>query len=103
MFGAAAIVLSKSTLIQGLGYYGTSFVTKIGTSLSLILEAVLDIPSNASTESLRPAIDLVRIPFTGTLRYKNGDHLYLDLGPKGIRYFGVPSSEVDNAWEELIG
>lgn len=59
--------------------------------------------ANRCAESLRPAISLVKTRFSGTLRYKDGDHLYIDLSPQSVRYFGIPTREVDDAWAGLIG
>lgn len=42
------------------------------------------------------------VKFTGTLRYKDGEHLYIDLGPNGVQYFGSPSNLIDDAWQELL-
>ncbi|RDW82939.1 hypothetical protein BP5796_04430 [Coleophoma crateriformis] len=46
---------------------------------------------------------LTEVQFTGTLRYNQEGHLYIDLGPNGVRYFGEPSPEVDEAWNSLLG
>lgn len=54
-------------------------------------------------EPFHESIEVKPVQFSGTLRYTDEGHLYIDLGPGGIRYFGVPGPEVDAAWEELIG
>jgi hypothetical protein len=36
------------------------------------------------------------------LKYKEEGHLYIDIGDS-IRYFGDPSQEIDDAWDQLIG
>jgi hypothetical protein len=58
--------------------------------------------SSSLIGSLHPAVNLIDVPFSGTLRYK-GEHLYIDLGSNGVRYFGQPSPAIDQAWAELIG
>jgi hypothetical protein len=52
---------------------------------------------------LHSAIDIVEVQFSGTLAYTETGHLYIDIGEDGVRYFGNPSPEVDQAWRNLIG
>ena len=52
--------------------------------------------------SLRGIVSVVPTQFTGTLRYKNGEHLYIALGPKDVQYFGGPSEHIDRAWDDLL-
>lgn len=52
--------------------------------------------------TLREIVDVIPTQFTGTLRYKNGEHLYIDLGTNGVQYFGGPSEDIDHAWNDLL-
>ncbi|KAH7382655.1 hypothetical protein DE146DRAFT_760490 [Phaeosphaeria sp. MPI-PUGE-AT-0046c] len=88
-----------SILAFALGFAASSFVNHPSCiQPSNTYEAGFD----TEIASLLPAIQLVKTLFSGTLRYK-GEHLYIDLGTGGIRYFGEPSDEVDDAWTDLIG
>lgn len=53
------------------------------------------------TDKLHPIVKVVPTQFTGTLKYK-GKHLYIDLGPDGVQYFGQPSPQIDEAWDKLL-
>jgi hypothetical protein len=100
-FLGAVLLVPVLNTWHGNGSYEHGFTTEIGMSSSTVNEALKLILIDVA--SLRPAIDLVRLRFSGTLRYKDGDHLYIDLGPEDVRYFGSPSLELDDVWEELIG
>jgi hypothetical protein len=55
------------------------------------------------TGPTRSTIEVIEVGFTGNLEYTESGHLYIDLGEDGVRYFGEPSPEVDQAWDDLIG
>lgn len=52
-------------------------------------------------DELRPILKVVPTKFTGTLKYK-GEHLYIDLGPNGLQYFGRPHPGIDKNWADLL-
>jgi len=65
------------------GTYETGFVTDFGPISS--------------------AIDLIEVEFSGNLEYTETGHLYINLGADGVRYFGDPAPEVDQAWASFLG
>ncbi|KIW98977.1 uncharacterized protein Z519_00640 [Cladophialophora bantiana CBS 173.52] len=54
-------------------------------------------------EPAKSTIATKKTKFSGTMKYTDGGHLYMDMSPENVRYFGEPSPEVDQAWAELIG
>lgn len=47
-------------------------------------------------------IDIKEVTFSGMLRYTDDGHLYMESSPDGIEYFGPPSKQIDQAWDDLI-
>lgn len=43
------------------------------------------------------------VRFSGSLKYTDEGRLYIDYGTDEPRYFGEPSPEIDQAWQDLIG
>jgi hypothetical protein len=78
---------------------------KLASKLSLVRSKIISelIQHLINAGPSRSAIDIVKLQFGGTLSYTETGHLYIDLGEDGIKYFGLPSPEVDKAWDDLIG
>ncbi|PVI06569.1 hypothetical protein DM02DRAFT_667451 [Periconia macrospinosa] len=88
--------------------YPISFLCGVSlTIVALALWTAIHSPSSFETgfhteiDVLHPVVEVVPTKFTGTLKYK-GDHLYIDLGPDGVQYFGKPSPQIDEAWATLL-
>jgi len=87
------------TRLQRHGTYETGFATEFGelsVKGQIIIYLIILGPSIST-------INLVEVEFSGTLAYTETGHLYIDLGRDGVRYFGEPGPEVDQAWQALIG
>jgi hypothetical protein len=54
-------------------------------------------------EPARSAIEVNEVRFSGSLRYTDKGHIYVDYPPNEPKYFGEPSPEIDKAWQDLIG
>ncbi|KAH8805152.1 hypothetical protein F5884DRAFT_754725 [Xylogone sp. PMI_703] len=65
--------------------------------------ARMKVASPPEFSPLHSSIDLVEVQFSGTLAYTEADHLYMDIGEDGVRHFGEPSPEIDQAWRDLPG
>jgi hypothetical protein len=55
------------------------------------------------TGPARASIEVVKLRFSGSLRYHDDGTLYVDYAKDEPRFFGTPSEDIDHAWENLIG
>ncbi|EXJ76121.1 uncharacterized protein A1O5_00629 [Cladophialophora psammophila CBS 110553] len=69
----------------------------------MVLSSDRNLRTKRKIEPAKSTIATKRTKFSGTMKYTDGGHLYMDMSPENVRYFGEPSPEVDQAWAELIG
>ncbi|KAF2722586.1 hypothetical protein K431DRAFT_41535, partial [Polychaeton citri CBS 116435] len=59
--------------------------------------------TNASTAPSRTLVEYEKVKFTGTARFTDDGTAYRTRTPNETQYFGKPSRELDQAWDDLIG
>ena len=50
-----------------------------------------------------PHVEVLNVKFSGTPRFYENGSAYQDIDQTQTVYAGTPSSDIDEAWDELIG